>query len=378
MIMRLSVDGFRRLCNVDWELRPLSVLIGANGVGKTSVLDVFSLLASSAQGRLGESISELSGLSAVLTKGRAKRLSLGLESEVVGEGRLRYDLSISPSGIGYTIESETLTQARGPRQRPFKHIDSTAQTVRYFNIKNGKAEPPAWEQTSNQTSLAQVPKKFPEPEQLRQRLASSTLYHTPDVGPKAPVRFPQPIRPAKLPGKDGEDLVTCLYQMREEEPDRFETVQDTLRTAFPGFEQLKFPPVAASSLAMIWKDRNFGDFFTHQLSEGMLRFLWLVTLLQSSALPLVTLLDEPEVSLHPELLSLLADLLREASQRSQIIVATHSDRLVRFLSPKEVVVMDLDQGFAKLSWADTLDLDKWLDEYTLDQVWEMGRLGGRS
>jgi predicted ATPase len=75
---------------------------------------------------------------------------------------------------------------------------------------------------------------------------------------------------------------------------------------------------------------------------------------------------------------LLADLLREASQRSQIIVATHSDRLVRFLSPKEVVVMDLDQGFAKLSWADTLDLDKWLDEYTLDQVWEMGRLGGRS
>jgi len=93
----------------------------------------------------------------------------------------------------------------------------------------------------------------------------------------------------------------------------------------------------------------------------------------------VTLLDEPEVSLHPEMLSILADLLREASQRSQILVATHSDRLVRFLKPTEVVVADLtDEGLAKLTRADSLDLEKWLDEYTLDQVWEMGRIGGQA
>jgi predicted ATPase len=110
----------------------------------------------------------------------------------------------------------------------------------------------------------------------------------------------------------------------------------------------------------------------------MLRFLWLVTLLQSSELPEVTLLDEPEVGLHPQLLSLLAELFREASQRSQIIVATHSDRLVRFLNPKEVLVADLtEEGLTTLTWADSLNLDKWLDEYTLDQVWAMGRLGGR-
>jgi predicted ATPase len=220
---------------------------------------------------------------------------------------------------------------------------------------------------------------FPEPEQFRQRLASSTYYHMLDVSPRSPVRLPQPLRPAKLPGKDGEDLVTCLYEMREAEPDRFEAVEDALRAAFPDFERLSFPPVAAGTLAMIWKDRSFpAGFYTHQLSEGTLRFLWLVTLLQSSDLPVVTLLDEPEVSLHPEMLSILAELLREASLRSQILVATHSDRLVRFLKPSEVVVADLtDEGLAKLTRADSLDLEKWLDEYTLDQVWEMGRLGGR-
>jgi len=92
----------------------------------------------------------------------------------------------------------------------------------------------------------------------------------------------------------------------------------------------------------------------------------------------VTLIDEPEVSLHPELLSQLADLLREASSRTQIVIATHSDRLVKFLTPEEVLVMDLSEdGTTSAQWADTLDLGKWLEEYTLDEVWRMGRMGGR-
>jgi len=117
----------------------------------------------------------------------------------------------------------------------------------------------------------------------------------------------------------------------------------------------------------------------HQLSEGTLRFLWLVTLLQSPGLTAVTLLDEPEVSLHPELLNLLAGLMREASQRTQLIVATHADRLIRFLDPSEVVTFDLaDDGSVTAAWADQFDLDAWLNEYTLDEVWRMGRIGGRS
>jgi predicted ATPase len=91
------------------------------------------------------------------------------------------------------------------------------------------------------------------------------------------------------------------------------------------------------------------------------------------------MIDEPEISLHPELLSLLADLMREASNRTQLIIATHSDRLVRFLEPKEVVVMDIDEeACATAAWADSLDLDDWLAEYSLDEVWRMGRMGGRA
>ena len=103
-----------------------------------------------------------------------------------------------------------------------------------------------------------------------------------------------------------------------------------------------------------------------------------MTLLYSPGLTEVTLIDEPEVSLHPELLSVLADCMREASQRTQLIVATHADRLVRFLRPNEIITIDVqDEGMATATWADELDLDAWLEEYTLDQVWQHGRMGAR-
>ena len=170
------------------------------------------------------------------------------------------------------------------------------------------------------------------------------------------------MRPALLPGQDGEDLVSCLYFLRETARDRFEAIEDTLRVAFPNFDRMDFPPVAAGTLSLAWRERPYSQpIYAHQLSEGILRFLWLVTLLQSPELPTVTLIDEPEVSLHPEMLSLLAELFREAAMRTQLIVATHSDRLVRFLDPSELVVCDLDEsGGTTATRANDMELDAWL------------------
>ncbi len=98
---------------------------------------------------------------------------------------------------------------------------------------------------------------------------------------------------------------------------------------------------------------------------------------QSQSLTTITLLDEPEVSLHPELLRHLVYLMREASKYTQLIVATHSDRLIRFLEPHEILICDLEEGEVRMTWADTLDLRKWLEDYSLDQIWAMNLIGGR-
>ena len=130
---------------------------------------------------------------------------------------------------------------------------------------------------------------------------------------------------------------------------------------------------------MSWKERQYSrPLYMHQLSEGTLRFLWLTALLSSRDLPPLVLLDEPEVSLHPELLRLLVGLLREASERSQLIVCTHSDRLVRFLEPSELLLAQSADGAVRFDWADQLGLEEWLADYTLDELWRTGQLESAS
>jgi len=375
----ISIRGFRRLRQVDLEMRDLIVMIGANGAGKTSFLDILSVLAASANGNLPKMLQSKGGLNQILTRGKAYELEIAVSMKVPDRRPLKYDLTLSPKGISYEISKETLTQQNNPTApEPFKYIESYGLDIRYFSQLERKLLPPDWEHDHLETSLSQVPKMYREPESLRKTLASCTYYGALNVSENSPIRLPQAMRPAKLPGASGEDLVSCLYDLRETDRDRFEMVEDVISIAFPDFERLNFPPVAAGTISMTWTDKNFSQpIYVHELSEGTLRFLWLVTLLQSQSLTTITLLDEPEISLHPELLRHLVYLMREASKHTQLIVATHSDRLIRFLEPHEVLICDLEEGEAKMTWADTLDLDKWLEDYSLDQVWAMNLMGGR-
>ena len=104
----LSIQGFRRLRDVTLPLRPLSVMIGANGTGKTSVLDVLSLLASSADGKLAASLSELSGLGSVITQGDTE-LRFRISMNVVGHSPHDYELCLRPNGLSHEIRAESLT-----------------------------------------------------------------------------------------------------------------------------------------------------------------------------------------------------------------------------------------------------------------------------
>jgi predicted ATPase len=140
----LSVQGFRRLQDVHLPMRPLCVMIGANGSGKTSVLDVLSLLANSAQGRLADSLSDLGALPAILTYDRPhNNLSLAISMELPNEKPLDYWLQLIPQGAGYAIEQEALSQQREPLPaRPFYHIVSRWPSVAYYDADEGRLHPP--------------------------------------------------------------------------------------------------------------------------------------------------------------------------------------------------------------------------------------------
>lgn len=361
----------------------MMVLIGANSVGKSSLLEAWSLIAASAEGKLQQIVSQMGGFNAILSNGTTDPLKLALTMPVVGYDPINYELELTQEGSGFQITHEQLAQfqLKGDRKpsKPFLFIQSERNYVNYYDPGDNKLMTPTWEHDDRESALSQVPKLFVNPERFRRTLSSTTLYHVLDVGAKAPVRLPQPMRPAILPGSNGEDLTSALFSLSQTNPDRYERIEDILRAGFPTFEKLVFPPVAAGTLALGWKDEKFKQpFYMNQLSEGTLRFLWLVTLLQSPGLPEVTMIDEPEVSLHPELLELFVEVARDASLRTQLIIATHHDRLVRFLKPEEILVMDTDEdGWTRGTWGDELDLEAWGQEYALDELWRLGRLGGR-
>ncbi len=383
---RLGIKNYKRLVDCQLDMRSLAVMIGANGVGKTSLLEAIELLRCAAKGLLNAKITSKGGLDSILTFDREDSLELSTAMPVSGHPPIDYRLELSRSGPAYVIKHESLSQTRDLSKNPFLYIDSSGNSVRYYKKTDanspGRLQRPTWEHDPFEASLAQVPKMFREPEEFRSKLASVASYGLMNVGPNSPVRQPQQLRPVTLLSESGDDLISFLYNLRETRRDRFDLLHDTLSTAFPDFERLDFPPVAAGMLTLTWKDRKFRHpVYLHQLSEGTVRFLWLATLLLSEMLPTVTLIDEPEVSLHPELLGILADLLRAASKRTQVVVATHSDRLIKFLQPKEVLVLDRhDDGSTGITWGDApdLDIEKWMQDFTLDEVWQMGQLGGRS
>ena len=226
-------------------------MIGANGSGKTSFLDVLSTLTTSASGHLHNMLQLKGGLNEILTRGKAQELAIEIAMKVPNEEPLKYSLTLSPKGLSYEVRDETLTQQRKPkRPEPFKYIESHGVDIKYFQEGSGLLRP-NWEHNLLETSLSQVPKMYNEPENLRKSLASCTYYGALDVSEKSPIRLPQAMRPAELPGASGENLVSCLYNLRETDRDRFEMVENIISAAFPDFERLNFPPVAAGTISMV-------------------------------------------------------------------------------------------------------------------------------
>ena len=138
-----------------------------------------------------------------------------------------------------------------------------------------------------------------------------------------------------------------------------------------------FVQVEAGSVQVFLREGNGPDSAT-RLSDGTLRYLCLLAILCNPALPNLVCIEEPELGLHPDILPSLADLLREASERCQLIVTTHSDTLVDALTetPESIVICEKENGQTKLKRLEKDELSHWLEKYRLGELWTSGELGG--
>ena len=381
---RIKVSGYRSLVDVDLPLRPLAVMIGPNGCGKTSFLELLWLFNQAMQEDLMKAIDQQGGINSIVSRLKPAPSMMEFElsfyfEDFRREEEMIYRVHLNANLRDNPIRLEQLERRLDPQApTPYRYIDAHNENVRYAEPGSRGFVAPTWSYHKNELALAQIPRMYEDSERLRSALAHARFYSYLDVQPRSVVRLPQSLMPTIRTGPNGENLFSALYNLRASHERQFRSLEEVLSTGFPGFRRLEFPVVGSGQVTLAWYQEGIdGPLYPNELSEGTLRFLWLTMVLLSPSPAPITCIDEPEVSLHPELLKLVAGLLQDASMRGQFIVATHSAELIRWLEPEEILLLDKEEGRTRFTWADTLDLKEWIEEYTLDQLWLMGHLGAR-
>lgn len=367
------------------ELRPLNVLIGPNGSGKSNLIEAISLLKATPRD-LTDPIREGGGIRDWLWRGDLSALTAHIEV-IIDNPRgsaLRYSLGLAERGQQFELIEELIEEAYSSKKMPYLYYELSGDKaiLNYSGESHNSSEtrrPLILEQIDLQQSiLAQRkdPDQYPELTWIGEIFDRMRLYRESSFGRRTPPRQPQP---ADLPNdfllEDGRNLGLVLNRlMRElEVKDR---ILETMRQLYEDVIDLDIS-IEGGTVQVFVQEKNIMVPAT-RLSDGTLRFLCLLSILCHPNPPPLVCIEEPELGLHPDVLPVLSDLLREASQRCQLIVTTHSDMLVDTLTdtPESVVVCEKHDGKTEMHRLNEADLTEWLKRYSLGDLWTRGDLGG--
>ena len=209
-----------------------------------------------------------------------------------------------------------------------------------------------------------------------------TYYRDFSTHPNAPIRQPFLARSETRLHPMGDNLTNVLHTLRNtpKYQPTYDELVEIVQLAYPELDRFYFPAEGGDGrIALRWQDKHFPDrtFSTAYLSDGVLRFLCLIAILLNPEPPPLICIDEPELGLHPSLLNLIAELIQFASERTQLIVATHSPQLVNYFQVSEIAVVEKENGATTIRRLEEKEFKHWLEDFSLGDLWLMGHLGGR-
>ena len=351
-VSRMCVRGFRSIRKCDLALGNLNVLIGSNGAGKSSFLQVFSLLQRMATGRLQVYVGQCGGPDALLWYGSRKTRQLAMDI-TFADGRI-YSCTLEPTQDNRFLYTEESVQ------------DSEENTV--FR-ENGHFESRLAAHSERHESL-----------QVFAAMRNWHPVHLNDAG--ACARQRQAINDTHFLRPDGSNLAPILHLLQSAHPHHYNRLVRTIRLAVPFFRDFVLRPCQDNKgqIELYWTEHGCDvPLKGHQLSDAIPRFMCLATLLllPEELKPATILIDEPELGLHPYALKLLAGILRSTSHTRQIIISTQSVALVDEFAPENIIVADRSMEGTLLHRLDVPSLTEWLEEYSPGELWQKNLLGGR-
>ncbi len=390
----ITVKGFKSIASIErLQLRPVNVLIGSNGSGKSNFVGVFAFLHAVREGRMREYVTQSGGAEKILHFG--SKTTPRLEFQVVfgGWGSPQYDLSLSwtkDDGLHPFKELAFYTDERTPPTKP------DGWQGRYVPIAGRRFDvhiPPT--QQGREAGISEAPteqtpgeiESFYDGMQdllhwIASRLDGWRIYHLHDTSSSSAMRKTAKVDDNRFLRADASNLAAYLYFIREKHPTSYGLIRRTVQRVAPFFDDFKLAPsmLNPDTIKLEWKHKSSDQYFdAGSFSDGTLRFIALATLfLQAQELrPRIIIVDEPELGLHPYAIEMLSSLIRQASESTQVIVSTQSSLLLDHFDPEDVLVANRVGGGTHVERLAHTQLQDWLEDYSLGQLWEKNEFAGR-
>ena len=356
-LTQLDIYGFKSIRKCSIALRPINVLIGSNGAGKSNFISALTLLDNVLKRNLAVYAAQ-SGIPSLFYNGMKTTDEIEMRFHF---GDNAYGFVLIPTDDNRLIFKKEFFCHHG-------EFDNES------NIGRGNQES-NWKAGASNGMDAYV-----QPILARE---SWRVYHFHDTGRTAKVKQVCNVASNDSLQRDAGNLAAFLYRLREVFPANYRDILNAIRTIAPFFDDFELRPNDANPelIALKWKKKGCEDIFTaSQLSDGTLRFICMATLLlQPEELqPATIIIDEPELGLHPYAITIFSELVHSVAQRKQLILSTQSVELLNEFDAEDVLVVEGGENGTEFKRLDVNALQRWLDEdYSLGDLWNKNLLGGR-
>lgn len=364
-LKKLTLKGFKSIAfdhPLEMEFGNVTVLLGPNGAGKSNIVSFFKMLGFMMTGKLQAFIAQAGTSQRFLHYGIKKTPTLSaeirFESEKGNYGIYRFHLAHAvPDRL--IVNSEEV-----------EHYDKE-QNV---DMRNGVLA-----SKFNEAALSSESKSSTE--RLLWRLASGCkVYQFSDSSLSSPMRQASTVESAHYLQSEANNLSSFLYYLKNNHKDTYNRIIDYTKSVIPQFQDFYLEP-EGNYISLKWIDNSANDyvFSADQLSDGSIRFIALATLLlqPQETIPNVILIDEPELGLHPYAVDQLIEMIKDASNRAQIIISTQSPTLLDGFDLDEITIVEHDGKASIAKKLDSAEYAEWLNEYLPSELWNKNVLGGR-
>lgn len=340
----IEIQGYKSIKSVKIPFRPINILIGANGSGKSNFISFFEFLNRLFNRKLNEYINLTGGDNKYLHKGKKTTNQIYFKTEFNG-GQNGYSATLDSGTENFVFTQEKLIY-RGKENVDISNSDTEARIKTTDNYR------------------AKYVIKY---------LNSFRKYHFHDTSRQSPFSQLSHIEnDIHYLYEDGKNITAFLFEIQQNNKIVYNRILKTIESIAPYFSDFYFQPNSEKYIRLQWTDK-FSDtiYGANDLSDGTIRFIALTTLFMQPDLPKTVIIDEPELGLHPTAIAKLAGMIKSAASREcQVIIATQSTDLISHFEPEDIITVDQIDGESVFNRLEPESLAQWLEEYTIDDLWK--------